>query len=56
MDRIDKDSLEYVLWCAKVHVVDLLAQPAIRISVRNQTMEGIGHEPSSLVPPEQTAK
>jgi hypothetical protein len=28
MDRvdIDKDSLEYVLWCARIHVVDLLAQ------------------------------
>jgi hypothetical protein len=26
MDRVDKDSLEYVLWCAKIHVVDLLAQ------------------------------
>jgi hypothetical protein len=26
MDRLDKDSLEYVLWCAKIHVVDLLAQ------------------------------
>jgi hypothetical protein len=26
MDRVDKDSLEYVLWCARIHVVDLLAQ------------------------------
>jgi hypothetical protein len=26
MDQVDKDSLEYVLWCAKIHVVDLLAQ------------------------------
>jgi hypothetical protein len=26
MDQVDKDSLQYVLWCARIHVVDLLAQ------------------------------
>jgi hypothetical protein len=26
MDQVDNDSLEYVLWCAKIHVVDLLTQ------------------------------
>jgi len=26
LDQVDKDSLEYVLWCARIHVVDLLAQ------------------------------
>jgi hypothetical protein len=26
LDQVDKDSLQYVLWCAKIHVVDLLTQ------------------------------
>src|SRR5262245_58949699 len=30
--------------------------PAVSIPIRNQTMEGIGNEPSSLVPAEQTQK